>query len=144
MFKRKIAFFLNFFAFSITLALMVLPHHHHDGDVCILNAACHSDHNDDGDENESHNHDHSSCSNDHSCVLEQEIVFRSNNFENILKASESVDNRPGFDGICISPFGTSLSCFVPPVIARQQIGINSSMYSSFVNLSLGLRGPPTT
>ncbi|MCF8379296.1 MAG: hypothetical protein K9H49_06950 [Bacteroidales bacterium] len=143
MIRRKALLFLNLFAFSITLALMVLPHHHHEGDICILNAACHSDHHDEGDEKEDHTHDHNSCSNDHSCLLEQEIVFRSDNLEHLLKASESVDNRIGYDGFWMAKSGSNIIFSAPPYYARIQIVHNSSLYSCLVSPSYSLRGPPT-
>lgn len=143
MIRRKTLLFLNLFAFSITLALTVLPHHHHEGDICILNATCHSDHNDEGDEKGDHTHDHNSCSTDYSCLLEQEIVFRSDNLEHLLKASESVDNRIGFDGFWMAKSGSNIICSAPPDFVWLHIVHNSSLYSYLGSPSHSLRGPPT-
>lgn len=143
MIRQKTLFFLNLFAFSIVLALMVLPHHHHEGDVCIINAACPAEHSHNGNDNEQGQSDHQNhCDKDHVYLLEKGLIVRSNNFVHLFKTPDFSGNPKILDLHFSSPARTNIITFDPPVYALGLIHPESSLPSSYVNLSLGLRAPP--
>ena len=143
MIKKKTSLFFTILVNIVLLALAVVPHHHHDSNICIINHICHSDHEDNHNNNTRHNHDNNVNDDNHFCLLEQEIILRSNNLEHLLKTLDSADNHPGFDGFWNIPNESVFISYVPPEYSNIHFGLKSSLYFCFVSLSQGLRGPPT-
>lgn len=143
MIKRKISLFFTLLANIVLLTLAVVPHHHHDGEICIINPICHSGHEDCDHNNTSHDHGNNDNDDNHFCLLEQEIILPSNNLQHLLKDLDSIDNQPGFDGFWNILNESEFITYVPPEYSNIHFGFKSSLYSCFVSQSIGLRGPPT-
>lgn len=142
MIKRKISLFFTLLANIILLTLAAIPHHHHDDEICIINPICHSNHENTDGNNTSHNHNSNGGNDSHLCLLEQEVILRSENLEQIIKSLDSGDNRCDFDGLSTISSKCGIIKYVPPEYSNVHFGFKSSLYSCFVNLSIGLRGPP--
>ncbi|MBK8807545.1 MAG: hypothetical protein IPO21_13245 [Bacteroidales bacterium] len=138
MIKKLTAYSFILLANLVLLAHAVLPHHHHEQQVCIESTHC------DGD---SEAHIHNTASQDHQhdgadntiCVLKQAVIVPSSQVKSINTCDNCSDNH-NHDFIIHSDFGNEHSQFVSEVISYKPEF--PSFYTTFVTPTLGLRAPP--
>lgn len=142
MIKRLPAILFILVANIVLLAHAVIPHHHHEKEVCIVSSHCDSD-------GDSHNHDkaehkhqhHGGNSVDH-CVLQQILISPPNKIKHEIKSldldtnlfltdySQAIFNDNSNDLVCFSSYLKSK----PPSITYT--------YLNYASTVLGLRAPP--
>ncbi len=136
---RKIATILFLLLTALLIAHAILPHHHHDGAICLAASHC---------QNASQPHEHNSDENDHQhdgqkgvqfCILKQVILSQNNHTQKIYK---SVNSKTFFPIIIFAILSSgieinsvNLSCFLYFLIIQ-------SNYSVFISKCFGLRAPP--
>ncbi len=135
----------------IFLADAVLPHHHHEKEVCFVDSHCQTDseahkhetgkHNHEQHATKEHSHDHDGNTESQNCLLKQEVILPSNQIDLECKSFDYVDNT-NFNGFQANLINSELdlqnqenfSIKIPPLI--------SSFYSRIASTSKGLRAPP--
>lgn len=140
MIKKFTAFSFLIIANIILLAHAIIPHHHHQKQVCLESKHCgnHTLTHNNGYDHDNHQHD--SNNNPISCFLSQLVIVPTNRAYQICQCQHSDDHHSHeFQNIIYSynpgvnnPI-TKYRIIVPEIIP---------LYNSFVCSSSGLRGPP--
>jgi hypothetical protein len=139
--KKIIAYIFILIANFVLLYHAVIPHHHHDKQVCIERAHCKSDSEAHQHEATEQNHNHQHDGNSSSCILNQVFVSPASQSKQIHECSDCNDNHShDFQFILfnVSPETVIPSC--KSVISAIEV---TPLYSSLLQSSLDLRGPPT-
>jgi len=142
MIKKRAAIFLILLANIVFLAHAVVPHHHHESQVCLESCSCQSDcstheHNTSA---HNHNHDGSDCS--VNCVLKQTVVIPSNQLRHELKYATGENHHSPFNNFHAIIINHEQLSFAPKIISIAQIPLIISSHSQFNSGSTGLRAPP--
>ena len=96
MIKKTIAVASIMLASIVLLAHAIVPHHHHNKQVCLVNSHCTNDNKDEhGSTDKSHSHDGENNS-DH-CVLKESVAVLSNQWKGDLKFENNRSDRSGLD-----------------------------------------------
>lgn len=146
--KRIAAIFFILIAYIIFMAHAVIPHHHHESEVCFTESHCHT-----GDHHHDHNHDnhkhkHNPVNHDHQhhgnndaehCLINLEVVIPTNN--NKFGNEYSIDLLNDFDPIYSGLSDFDLSVELQPSLPISLTPLIIS-YSSIASRSNGLRAPP--
>lgn len=138
MIKKLTAFSFILIANLVLLAHAVLPHHHHEQQVCIERTHCVEDvtiHSLNSTDN--HQHDGSDST---TCVLKQAVIIPSSQTRFINNCDNCSDNHI-HDYIILSNLGYEHTQFVSEIVTH--IPEFPSFYTTFVTPTLGLRAPPT-
>jgi hypothetical protein len=138
MFKKLIAYSFIFLANLAILAHAVLPHHHHEQQVCFERAHCTDDAEAFSHNSTEHNHQHDATDNT-TCVLSQAVIIPLSQ----TKSISNCDHRSGTDNhdfFIISNFG--YDDFQSYSETKASAPEFHSFLISFVTTSLGLRAPP--
>jgi len=127
------------FVLLVNIALLssiVIPHHHHENEVCIVNTHCNSDH--ESHENDIATHGHEADNSGHCAFTQEFIISKDYGNHHIIKLKLFVKNIPY--KLVETELENNLkakSQFVashPPEIVQ--------LYNSFIIQSKGLRAPP--
>lgn len=139
MIKKITAFSFLFLANIILLAHGVLPHHHHEQQVCFINTHCTGDaaiHNHNSTEH-SHQHDGTDNAN---CILKQAVIIPSSQ-SRILKDCDNCIYTHSHDFFIFSN-NFAFKDLQPSSLNELTVPKFSSFFISFVTPTLGLRAPP--
>jgi hypothetical protein len=141
--KITATFFLLTAAF-ILLAHAVIPHHHHQLQVCVEKAHCQEDGNSHQPETTKQNHQHDDNSDSTNCILKQAVVLPSNQDKQVYDCDFNKDNY-SYDYLSTFLYAfvyTGTEAPIPDFCIVDLIPDILSSYSCYVNTSLGLRAPP--
>jgi hypothetical protein len=142
MIKKITAYSFILLANIVLLAHAVVPHHHHETQVCIEKTHCETDFeahkHQPNEENHKHNHEHDG-NNGSLCVLKQAIVLPVHQSRQLDGCSDCSDNH-NHDFFIFSDFG--YVDLQPDFEVVTYIPEFSSFLISFVTTSHGLRAPP--
>lgn len=139
MIKKITAYSLILLANFVLLAHAVLPHHHHEQQVCIEQKHCANDA-----ESHVHNidikdHQHDGNKNSTTCILKQSILIPSAQIR-ILNNCDNCSDNHNHDFYILSNYGyvdfqpiTEIIIYTPDL---------PSFYTKNVTPTLGLRAPP--
>jgi hypothetical protein len=140
--KKIIAYSFILLANFVLLSHAVIPHHHHEKQVCIESTHCESDseaHQHEATE-QNHNHNHEHDGNGSSCILKQAFVLNISKGKQINGCSDCNNNHShDFQFIL---FNVSPETFIPTcktVILAIEV---TPFYSALLQSSLDLRAPP--
>lgn len=135
MIKKITAYSFILLANIVLLAHAVLPHHHHEQQVCIERTHCASDTETHVHNNDAKDHQHDGNANSTACVLKQAILIPSAQ----IRILNNCDNH-NHDFYILSNFGhVDLQPVSEVVTCNPEF---PSFFISFVTTSLGLRAPP--
>jgi hypothetical protein len=142
MIKRTTAYTFIILAGLLFLAHAVIPHHHHDNNICFVNKHCTNDNLKDehGTNGKSHSHDEDDNS-DH-CILKTPIVLPVNQNNTDFNFSNRPNGNTGHDCFYYASLNSATLLKIPvlsPFIFEQS---ENFTYSSLVSDSVGLRAPP--
>jgi hypothetical protein len=142
MIRKGLTILILFLASVLLLAHAVVPHHHHNLQVCVADIHCNN--KDDAHKHfcnqENHKHDHNT--DDLSCILEKIIMFRSGQSDQDDKQIVSPDNEKNYFFVLLfSLTGVEVNYSSGTNSTSPQFHINS--YVSFAPRTSGLRAPPT-
>lgn len=140
--KRSIAICLLVLASSIWLAHAIIPHHHHQSQVCLLTKHCQHDHDHQSDqpETDSHKHDNNTTS---ECSLNILAIVPQPIFKSGVGFPEPPQFDTGFDLIQAIITRTHAFVLLSPVTHTDYIDSESTtLYLASLGKSLGLRAPP--
>jgi hypothetical protein len=138
MIKKRIAIMFVLIANFVLLAHIVMPHHHHEGNVFVLSSHCHqNDNSDDAANNADHKQHHGNHDNE-CCLLDQDIIIPSNQ---IRLENLSIDNNTSYYDFHFILESNKLEFYVPEY-KRKIILLIRFSYAQIANISLGLRAPP--
>jgi hypothetical protein len=143
MMKRSIAIFLLILASTIWLTHAILPHHHHNSQVCLAKEHCQhdNDHRDHNRESSSHNHDNSPSTH---CVLNLSAIVP----QPVFKSNSGFPEPPQFDidldfiqAIIANTYSASLLSRKTHAVYLARV--STTFYLVSIGQSVGLRAPPT-
>jgi hypothetical protein len=142
MFKRAISITFLLLANIILLAHVIIPHHHHTMQVCLVSSHCteDGDHSNTREGHKDHQHDDQG---DTQCVLNQIVLIPANTLkkDNTLFIANSDDFKADHAQLCLLYFTFKLpekSSF-PSLKNQDEV---PSLFGALISHSLGLRAPP--
>ncbi len=125
----------------ILLAHAIIPHHHHNSEICVFNPYSSAEHKtDEHNKNCSTNHKHDKSNDDQTCILKKIVVFRSG-AEQDFEVARFIDIYKDYFFTAVLPSGR-LNSPKPPRFQDSVRWPVSSFYSFFAPKSFGLRAPP--
>ncbi len=139
MIKRSTAYFYVFVTSIILLAHAVIPHHHHENGIFIINSDCQTD-------NGVHkygNTEHNPEKHVQNCFVQQVVVVRANQIKYEHKNQDNPDNRLKFSGFKDVLSKKGLNVPFPTTFSNTQSALLSSGYLTLACTSIGLRAPPS-
>ncbi|HNX84443.1 MAG TPA: hypothetical protein PKK03_08310 [Bacteroidales bacterium] len=141
MIKRITVILIFMLAGILLVAHAVVPHHHHDKQVCFEKSHCiHEDSDEEpGTSHDGHSHDGENNHND--CALNDPVVITTNEWKPDFKLIQASD-RTGFDGLHVSLLNNSSGCLTPSLSSCVYERVTDSLFPSAVPDSHGLRAPP--
>lgn len=142
MIKRSTAYFYILLTSFVLLAHAVIPHHYHESEIFIINPDCQTDNGVHKHGTTEHRHESHEETNNENCIIQQVVVFRSNQVRQEPKSLESHDNNSQIDGFQAFLFKKGLSAPFQKVLSNAYFFSLSSSYSTFASTCLGLRAPP--
>lgn len=125
----------------LLLAHAVVPHHHHNKQVCLENTHCFHDGFKDEHSTNRNNHSHDGQNSHDKCVLKEPVVVFSNQWKNDFKFHTTTD-RSGLDDFQCNIHNRRTVFLIPGSSAIVPEHFYKCSYSSVVSTSLGLRAPP--
>jgi len=142
--KKVIAYGFILIANLILLSHSVLPHHHHDKQVCIERTFCETN-------SKAHQHQvnwqNHKCNQDQdrnsgsSCILKQAIVLPVHQSRHLNECSDHKNNHSyDFQFILFNVSPETIITTSETVKSDSEV---TSFYSALLQSSLSLRGPPT-
>ncbi len=137
--KRITATLFVLLATIVLLAHAVIPHHHHQNEICFEYSNCECDH--DG-ENQEHK-DHKSHNVPHDfqdCILNQVVILPSNEINCEDVCFNLIDQYS--DGLNASLMDSEYIKNIPSDFIEQFTPLLSSLQSSIIAYNSGLRAPP--
>lgn len=138
MIKKLTAYSFILIANLVLLAHAVLPHHHHEQQVCIEQTHCDSDQDAHIHNTPAQDHQHDGTDNT-TCVLKQAVIVPSSQAKSVNSRDNCSDNH-NHDFYILSNFGhVDLQPVSEVVTCNPEF---PSFFISFVTTSLGLRAPP--
>ena len=141
MIKRTAAIVLIMIANIMILAHAVIPHHHHNKQVCLINSHFTNESFTDehGTDQDSHSHHRENNSDD--CVLKLPLVIFSNQWKTDFKI-KNIPDRSSLDDFHYNLLNNKTEFQIQVLSSFYYERITHSSYSSLVSASLGLRAPP--
>ena len=140
--KRLPALFFILLANIVFLAHAVIPHHHHDSEVCFESSHCQTHSESHEHSATEHNHNHDGENNAVYCILNQVFVVPSNHVKQESKCLDCFHNHPQFDKSQAILTDNRLCCLLPKILKKDQLLFFSSTYFHFASTSIGPRAPP--
>ncbi|NQU35230.1 MAG: hypothetical protein HQ521_18545 [Bacteroidetes bacterium] len=141
MFNKILSISFVVIANILLLANLVIPHHHHESEICVDVSHCDSDNDKHHDVSSSHKHDHDSNSKNDHCALNQVYIVATDNvrqdYSHVIISNSNYE-LPDF----LSLFFNYESQASKRDITTNQYYYPSYSYCNFVSTSKGLRAPP--
>ena len=137
MIKRSTAYFYILLTSFVLLAHAVIPHHHHESEIFIINSDCQTDKG-------VHKHgatEHNPENDAKNCVIQQ-IVVRSNQVRHELKSTDSSDNYKQINGLQAFSFKKGINVPFPRILSNVHASLLPSSYLTYACTGLGFRSPP--
>lgn len=126
-------------AYTVLLAHVVVPHQHHNGEICLETNHSQTD-CDDHHSHDHHEHDENS-NNEEYCTLKQLVILPADQVKIGCKTFNFKNNH-NFYGFQLTLFNSELSKFELPNFRIAQIQLIAVLYSNNATTSVGLRAPP--
>lgn len=125
----------------LLVAHAVVPHHHHNKQICFERSHCIQDDftHEHGTNPASHSHDGENSHDD--CVLKDPVVVLSNESKPDFRFIYETD-RSGIDGFHNNILNNSTELLIPILSSYVYERVTDSLYRSLLFASLGLRAPP--
>jgi hypothetical protein len=142
MIKKTIAIASIMLASIVLLAHSVVPHHHHNKQVCLVSTHCTNDKSTDEHGSTKENHSHDGENNAHDCVLKESAVILSDHWKSYLKFENNRYERSGLDDYHHNLLNSSTEFVIPFLFSYIHERHPDCSYSSLITASLGLRAPP--
>lgn len=141
MIKRLTAILFIMLASFLLVAHSVVPHHHHNKQICFDKSHCiHDDLKvEQGTNSDSHRHDGEN--NHENCVLRDPVVLFSNQWKTDFNLISETDHW-GLDGVHDNLLKSITEFLIPVLSSYVYERVTDSLYPSLVSASLGLRAPP--
>ena len=138
MIKRTISVCFIFIAGFLLLANIVISHHHHSSSICFKYSHCH----DERTNGKSNHSDHQHNSNNDCCSLNSAVILPVTHAteKSIISLNTGSQQNP-FYFMAIIPYNNGTDHFLNVFSWNNSPGI-SSLFSVYINSSLGLRAPP--
>ncbi len=124
------------------LAHVVIPHHHHEDEVCIVSSHCENDHDTHNHKESNHSHKHHGNGHFEYCVLNQIVVLPASNEEPEYKVLPLTYNPKNFASFCASLSDKEVRIDLLGSINRHTQNNTSSFFSQIVRSCISLRAPP--
>ena len=141
MIRRLIAISFIMLASILLVAHAVVPHHHHNKQICLERSHCIHDDLTHGHGPNSGSHSHDGENNHEDCVLKDPVVVLSNESKPDFRfVNETV--RPGLDAFHDNLLNNSTEFHIPLLSSYVYERVTDSLYPSLISASTGLRGPP--
>jgi len=137
--KRTTAFVFLLVANMILLAHAVIPHHHHQAQVCVERRHCQANHTAQH-ITPKHHHHHEGKDSSTDCVLKQAVVLPANQ---IKQENDCLNSRIDSQDYPYTLFISEDAAFISGNCVAESIQNISSSYPYYINTSLGLRAPPS-
>lgn len=137
--NRITAYIYILLANIILLAFAVIPHHHHDVKVCFTSYHCQNNAKE-SKHNESHQHDGPNSDNNNCKFIHAVSISTSYQSKNNIEV-----NSPDLSFLSLALFDISVHNYLAEISNRTITLLNplsATVFSSYINASLGLRGPP--
>lgn len=125
----------------LLVAHAVIPHHHHNKQICLERSHCIHDDLKDENGTTTGSHSHDGENNHDDCVLKDPVVVLSNQWKTDFRLINETD-RSGLDGFHDNLLITSTEFPIPVLSSYVYERVTDSLYPSLVAASLGLRAPP--
>ncbi|OQX72504.1 MAG: hypothetical protein B6D64_15035 [Bacteroidetes bacterium 4484_276] len=140
--NRLPALFFVLLANIVFLAHAVIPHHHHDSEVCFESSHCqsHNEPHEHGPAEHSHNHDGENKAT--YCILNQVFVVPSNHVKQECKCLDCDYSHPQFDKPQAILTDNRLYGLLPKIFKKDQLLFFTSTYTYFADRCVGPRAPP--
>jgi len=140
MVKRVKSYIFLVIANVIFLAYAVIPHHHHQEQLCVLTSHCHNDL--EAQKHHSCDDQHEHDNNQHVCALNQPALKPSNQTKQECKCFVFNHNHTPSPLLFTQFIFAGTEEFRPSLCAAYRVPDISGTYSDIVVASLGLRAPP--
>jgi hypothetical protein len=124
------------------LAHAVLPHHHHQMQICFVKSHCADDTNEDGQGTSRDGHTHDGEDNSGTCVLKTLSVTPAFQWKQELKCDNRTNNFSGNIDLQSSLIITGTEPFISVFGKISSDPVLNSSYSFCITCSSGLRAPP--
>jgi hypothetical protein len=141
MIKKTTAVAFLMLANILILAHTVVPHHHHEKQVCLENSHCIHDGLTPEHDNNRDSHSHDGENNHDDCVLKTPVVVFSNQWKPDFKYNNTADCSD-LDIFHYNLLISSTKYMIPVLSSFISERVTDDSYSSLVSASLGLRAPP--
>jgi len=142
MIRRSTAYFYILLTSFVLLAHAVIPHHHHESEIFIVNPDCKTDKGIHKHGTTEHKHKEHNKNDTGYCVIQQVVVVRSDQVKYELKSQDNSDNYQQYNWFKADLYKKSLSVSFPAFLSNVKVLLLSSAYSLLASTALGLRAPP--
>ena len=142
MLKRGSALFFILVAIITVLAYAVIPHHHHESEICVISSHCETDNDAHKQETTGHKHDHDGDNNPDHCVLNQVFITPYNQIKQEFEYLDNANYDLQFDLLQAILYNKEFYGHFPIIGPNGQHHFLSSTYSCIASTSIGLRAPP--
>ena len=142
MLKRVSALFFIPLASIVIFANVIIPHHHHKSEVCIVISHCETDKESDKHNTDGHEHEHDGDNNTQHCVINQVFILPANQVKQEIKSLDFSDNIFSSDQFHANLINKNFNSLAPLILFNTQSSLLSSSYCHFVQNGLGMRAPP--
>ncbi|NQU33935.1 MAG: hypothetical protein HQ521_11920 [Bacteroidetes bacterium] len=141
MFNKIISISFVVVANILLLANLVIPHHHHESEICVDVSHCESDNVKHDDSSTKHDHDHDSTSKTDHCALNQVYIVATDNVKQDYSSFIfSCSNYELSDYLALLFHDESQESQLDITFNEYHYSLNS--YYNFISTSKGLRAPP--
>ena len=142
MFRRGSALFFTIFAVTIVLAYAVIPHHHHESEVCVISSHCETGNDEHKQTPIEHNHEHDGENNFDHCALDQVFITPFNQLKPEFEYLSNTGHFSQLDLFQATLLDNDLLEHFPVVELVDQHHFLLSTYYKLASTSIGLRAPP--
>ncbi len=125
----------------LLVAHAVVPHHHHNKQVCLEKSHCIHDEPEDDHGTKPVSHSHDGENNHDDCALKDPVVLTTNEWKPDFKFIHSSE-RSVFDGSHENLLNNSTEWPIPLLSSYVYEQVTDSLFPSIVSDSHGLRAPP--
>ena len=126
----------------LLLAHTIIPHHHHQTQVCLQNSHCQDDGIAHKHSNHEPQHEHDGKNNSDNCILKQAIVLPGNQVKQEFKNLNNADYHSHFNDYQFILLNTDKAVIIAFFSLNTADFSFTTPFSDFVSSSLGLRAPP--
>ncbi|MCF8372190.1 MAG: hypothetical protein K9H64_11250 [Bacteroidales bacterium] len=140
--KRIAALFFILLANITLLALAVIPHHHHETEICVVPSHCDEEGEIHDHDVARHDHEHDGESKTQYCVLNQVYVVPSKEFNSEIKCLDKTNNSSTYTPFQAVLLNVDLISFDTKCLAKEKPPLLFWCYLQRIQTSCGMRAPP--